>query len=215
MKYSAEKTQVEQLLNVPVTLIPNGVPIPQQCAPLLPKATLVIGTAARISPQKRFEDLIEAFRLVHERLPEYELQIAGGVERGAEEYFQELRSQAADLPIQWIGELLDTQPFLMQLDMFVMISEPAGCPNASLEAMAVGLPIVATDFGGASEQIIDQLNGLLVPNRNPAAFGAAIIALATDLASRQRFGRASRRRAREMFSIERMTDDYLNLMQLR
>jgi glycosyltransferase involved in cell wall biosynthesis len=47
-----------------------------------------------------------------------------------------------------------------------MISDPAGCPNASLEALASGLPVIATDVGGASEQVIDDLNGFLVPARD-------------------------------------------------
>ncbi len=49
------------------------------------------------------------------------------------------------------------------LDVFVMISHPAGCPNASLEAMSAGLPIIATDYGGASEQV-DATIGELVPD---------------------------------------------------
>ncbi len=214
VKYSAECPLVEQALRTSVTVIPNGVPIPQDSSLLVPKAKVVIGTAARISPQKRFEDLFEAFRLVHEKLPEYELQIAGGVERGAEKYFSELQQQTLGLPIRWVGELADTQPFLLQLDLFVMISEPAGCPNASLEAMAAGLPIVATDFGGVSEQVVDQFNGLLVPNRDPDAFGKAIEKLVSDASLRQRFGAASRQRAIELFSVERMTRDYISLMQL-
>ena len=60
---------------------------------------------------------------------------------------------AAGLPVKLLGELDDPRPFYRDLDLFVMISEPAGCPNASLEAMAAGLPVVATDVGGAAEQV--------------------------------------------------------------
>jgi glycosyltransferase involved in cell wall biosynthesis len=197
-----------------VAVIPNGVAIPDFSASLEPKEQLVIGTAARISPQKRLEELIEAFRLVHEKLSGCELWIAGGVERGAESYYEDLRRQSAGLPVQWLGEKEDVGPFLLKLDLFAMISEPAGCPNASLEAMAVGLPIVATDYGGASEQVIDQRNGFLVPNRDPQAFGQALIKLASSLPLRKQLGASSRQRAIELFSLERMVSDYLRLMQL-
>jgi glycosyltransferase involved in cell wall biosynthesis len=214
VKYSGERTRVERSFGVPVAVIPNGVVIPEQSANLEPKEKLVIGTAARISPQKRLEDLIEAFRLVQKKLPECELQIAGGVEQGSENYYDCLRRQSSGLPVQWLGEQEDVGPFLQQLDLFAMISEPAGCPNASLEAMAVGLPIVATDFGGANAQVIDQWNGLLVPNRDPEAFGQAMVKLASSLTLRKKYGWASRQRAIELFSIERMAIDYLRLMQL-
>lgn len=214
VKYSAERIRVEQAFGVPVAVIPNGVAIPAQSANLEPKEKLVIGTTARISPQKRLEDLIEAFSLVHEKLSGCELRIVGGVERGAESYYEDLRRQSAGLPVQWLGDKEDVVPFLLQLDLFAMISEPAGCPNASLEAMAVGLPIVATDYGGASEQVIDQHNGFLVPNRDAQAFAQALVTLASSLSLRKQFGASSRQRAIELFSIERMVSDYLNLMRL-
>ena len=56
-----------------------------------------------------------------------------------------------------------------------MISEPAGCPNASLEALAAGVPVVATDVGGASEQIVDGVTGRLVARRDAAALAEAIV----------------------------------------
>ena len=79
VKYSVGRIRVEQSFGVPVAVIPNCVEIPEQSANLGPKEKLVIGTAARISPRKRLEDLIDAFRLVLGKLPDCELQIAGGV----------------------------------------------------------------------------------------------------------------------------------------
>lgn len=214
VKYAGEKAQVETALQVPTFVIPNGVRIPEfagKFEPTLASGKLVLGTAVRISPQKRLEDLLAAFELVHGRLPSCELRIAGSVERGSDDYFEELKSRSAGLPVQWVGEFADTVPFLLQLDAFVMISEPAGCPNASLEAMAVGLPVIATDVGGASEQVVDQLNGLLVPARDAEALARAILRVCQDGELRKRFGQASRARAIELFTVERMTLDYLRL----
>ena len=150
------------------------------------QARLVFGTAARISPRKRLEDLLEAFRVANGRLPTYTLKIAGGVERGCEDYAARLRASSDGLPVEWIGEMSDLRAFHRQLDAFVMVSEPAGCPNASLEAMTAGLTVIATDTGGASEQVLDGRTGRLVPGRDPQALAAALVELAA-----QQIGRAS------------------------
>lgn len=215
VKYSGEKRTVEETFEIPTVVIPNGVPIPPHRVLHQPRASIVFGTSARISPQKRLEDLLEAFRDVHSRLPAYELRIAGGVERGAEDYYSRLQQLAHGLPVCWSGEFADPHAFLMQLDVFVMISEPAGCPNASLEAMAAGLPVIATDVGGAAEQIVDGVNGRIVAPHDPAAFGRALLELANLLELRQKYGEASRQRAIELFSVERMTDDYLKLLAMQ
>ena len=99
-------------------------------------------------------------------------------------------------------------PFLAGLDLFAMISEPAGCPNASLEAMAAGLPVVATDFGGAAEQVIDGVTGRLVPPRDAAALAAALTDLAADPNRRRECGAAGRARAEALFDLRRMVADY-------
>jgi glycosyltransferase involved in cell wall biosynthesis len=172
------------------------------------KSAVVFGTAARINPQKRLEDLLEAFHLAHDRLPHYVLKIAGGVERDCDEYAARLRAGCNGLPVQWLGDVTDVPAFHRELDAFAMISEPAGCPNASLEAIAAGLPVIATDFGGASEQVIDGYNGRLVPVRNPAAFADALVELATQPESRCRMSLAGTELIRERFSIERMVAAY-------
>jgi glycosyltransferase involved in cell wall biosynthesis len=211
VKYSKEVPLAEQALGCRVEAIPNGVPLPSPRVGRVKQKKLVFGTAARISPDKRLEDLITAFAMAHPQLPEYELRIAGRVERGAEQYAKELRLHAAELPVKWLGELACSQDFLSELDVFVVISEPAGCPNASLEALAAGLPVIATDVGGASEQVIDMQTGLLVPPRDPAAFASAIIQLADQPELRHRLGAAGRIHAETAFSMERMVTSYLRL----
>ena len=84
----------------------------------------------------RLRKLLAALHLAHPHLPPYEFHFAGRVENGAQEYAAKLRRLGRHLPLVWRGELPGTAEFLQELDLFVMISEPAGCPNASLEAMA-------------------------------------------------------------------------------
>jgi len=103
--------------------------------------------------------------------------------------------------------------FLDSLDLFLMISEPAGCPNASLEAMAAGLPVIATDAGGASEQIRDGVNGRLVPARDSRRFADALVSLGNDPERRVAFGLAGRERVEKQFSLDRMVSDYLRVLE--
>ena len=110
--------------------------------------------------------------------------------------------------MKWCGEIADMRAFLAGLDLFAMISEPSGCPNASLEAMAAGVPVIATDVGGASEQIVNGLTGMLTPPRDAHALADAIVQLAHDAPRRESFAQAARERIRDDFSLDRMLDAY-------
>jgi glycosyltransferase involved in cell wall biosynthesis len=212
VKYQAEAQRAAEVLGTPVHVVPNGVPL-SEAAPAQSgrQDRLVFGTAARISPRKRLEDLLKAFRFANGRLPAYALKIAGGVERGCEDYATRLRELSDGLPVEWIGEVSDLRAFHGQLDAFVMVSEPAGCPNASLEAMAAGLAVIATDAGGASEQVIDGRTGRLVPPRDPQALAAALVELAAQPGQLRQMGRAGRDLIRDRLSVERMIADYLRI----
>jgi glycosyltransferase involved in cell wall biosynthesis len=209
VKYAAEAELARRTLGVRVCVIPNGLALESLPDRVGGNGVLVLGTAARLSPDKQLGDLLDAVRLAAPRLPRFVLRIAGGVERGSEDYARELRRVARGLPIEWCGELPDTREFLAGLDLFVMISEPSGCPNASLEALAAGVPVVATDVGGASEQIVDGVTGRLVPRRDAAALAEAIVELARDTRGRADFGAAGRAHVREHFSLEGMLDGYM------
>jgi glycosyltransferase involved in cell wall biosynthesis len=209
VKYRGEADLAARALGAPVHVIPNGVHLP----PIVPRqggdnGPLILGTAARLSPRKRLEDLLAALRLAQPRLPPYLLRIAGGAERDGDDYAAALRRLADGLPVEWAGELDDVRPFLAGLDLFAMISEPAGCPNASLEAMAAGVAVVATDCGGASEQVLDGVTGRLVPGRDARALAEALVELASDGARRKAYGRAGRARAEALFDARRMVADY-------
>ncbi len=213
VKYEAEAEQAVAVLGAHTHVIPNGVVM----KPMMPKrrcheTRLVIGTAARINPQKRLEDLLAAFRLALPNLPPCVLQIAGDVEIHCEDYAAQLHALSEGLPIEWLGEVQDIAAFHANLDLFVMISEPAGCPNASLEALASGLPVIATDVGGASEQVLDGFNGRLVPARDDAAFAAALVELTHDPAQRQRMGKTARQHVQDRFDMERMFAAYASVL---
>jgi len=97
---------------------------------------------------------------------------------------------------------------LRELDLFALITEPAGCPNASLEAMSAGLPVVATDVGGIAEQVVEGVTGHVVPAGDADALADALVRLAHDAAARVRLGRAGRERIRTAFSLDAMVAAY-------
>ncbi|MGI8604144.1 MAG: glycosyltransferase family 4 protein [Verrucomicrobiales bacterium] len=212
VKYAAEADRASRVLRSPVHVIRNGVETP--AAMMIPSRRtqrLTLATAARLSPDKRLEELIDAVRLAHSRLPPYRLYIAGGIERGQKAYARELRRRASGLSITWCGELSHTRNLLAISDLFLMISEPAGCPNASLEALAAGVPVIATDVGGAPEQVLEGLTGRLVPPRDPAAFATALCDLVHDSERRRQMRLSAREHVRRGFSIEEMLDRYHEL----
>lgn len=211
VKYSGESAHASAVLGARVHVIRNGIrtgaPLPRT-----PGKTLVFGTLARISPDKCLDQLIEALRLALPRMPLCRLRIGGGPDGLAPGHLLELKQRAKGLPIEWCGEIKDSARFFGSLDFFAMISEPAGCPNASLEAMAAGLAVVATDHGGVGEQVIDDVTGRLVPRGDVAAFADALVQLATDSDLRTRLSQAAHARVQAEFSLDRMVDAYARLI---
>lgn len=207
VKHEVEVAHAEHLLMRSAVCIPNGVPCraPQ---PEAPTAHLTLGTAARLHPHKRLEDLLDAFRHVHQQLPQARLRIAGGPDAGQEAYAEELRNRSADLPVEWCGEVSDLAAFHDSLCLFAMISEPSGCPNASLEAMASSLPLVATAVGGACQQVVHGMTGFLTPPREPVPMANALLQLLIDHELRARMRAAAHARALAHYSLERMAADY-------
>src|SRR5262249_13159965 len=100
---------------------------------------------------------------------------------------------------------------LAAADLFLLTSISEGIPLTVIEAMAAGLPVVATDVGGLGEVVEDGDTGWLRPSGDDTALAATILLLADDVALRQRMADHGRRRARDLFSEERMLEGYQRL----
>ncbi|MBL8606153.1 MAG: glycosyltransferase family 4 protein [Myxococcales bacterium] len=186
--------------------------IPPAVAPRSP-GRRAIGTLARIGPDKKLEDLVDAFRAASPSLGECELVIGGEAEGGSGSYAADLRARAAGLPVRWLGQVTPEE-LLSVVDLFALVAEPAGCPNASLEAMAHGRPVLATDVGGMSEQVVSGETGWLVPRGDVDALARGLAAAFADPALLPDVGARGRARAIERFSVERMVDDYARVLGL-
>jgi sugar transferase (PEP-CTERM/EpsH1 system associated) len=130
-----------------------------------------------------------------------------------------LRAQAAELlaaagaaDAAWLpGERADIPVILQGLDVFVLPSQAEGISNTILEAMATGLPVVATAVGGNTELVIDGECGRLVPPSAPEALAMALAAYLADRATLRAHGAAARRRAETCYGIDKMVRSYQEL----
>ena len=141
----------------------------------------VMLAAGRLSREKAHIDLISAFKLLREQNPQLKskLVIVGdGPERAKLE--GTVRSYALESDVIFTGQQSNVQPFYAIADVFVLPSHSEGSSNVLLEAMAAGVPIIATAVGGVPEMIEDNQSALLVPANDPSALSAAISRLLTD-----------------------------------
>jgi glycosyltransferase involved in cell wall biosynthesis len=177
-----------------------------------PAEASLLGTVGRLHPQKGLPDLLTTFQRVKGTHPASHLLIVGEGECRTD---LERRAQQLDVAgaVTFAGHRDDVPQLLALLDVFVLASHWEGLPNVILEAMAAGLPVVATRVGGVPEVVVDGVTGLLVPPRDPDALSEAILTLLQDPDLRQKMGQAGRERVREHFSVERMVQDTEALYQ--
>jgi glycosyltransferase involved in cell wall biosynthesis len=181
----------------------------------LAKDTAVIGTVARLVQRKGIDVLLRAFGILCSRHRAH-LVVVGDGPLG-----EELRALAHQLRIEdavsWLGFQADPIKWLQAMDVFALPSRLEGSPNAILEAMAMGLPIVATAIGGVVDLLKEGKNGLLMPPDDPDALAKALDRLLASTSLRADLGCCARNRAVEIFSlsdnISRLTDLYLALQE--
>ncbi len=192
-------------------------PLPQ-AEHLLPdhlQADLAIGTCCRIVPDKRIEYLIDMMKIVEGRLPRASLTIVGGPDSQSLEYFEEVRryqKQAGVENVLFAGWQERVDRFLAQFAVFVAVSERQGCCNSTLEAMAMGIPVVANSCAGMAEQIEDGANGYLIDS--PAEMAARVMALLTNKRNRKKMGRVAAMRVFDRFSMDSMVDGYVQVLEV-
>ncbi len=213
VKYGDERERAERALGRPVSVVPNGLPIPARAQHAPGARGAIVGTLARINPDKKLEQLVAAFELASAHLPALELLVGGAPDKGHEDYAERLQRSTARLRIRWLGHV-EPAALFDRVALLAMVSEPAGCPNASLEAMAAGLPVLATRWGGIAEQVVEGETGWLVPRGDAAALADRLVAVLQDPALLDACGERGRRRAIERFSADRMVAGYLQAMGL-
>ena len=171
---------------------------------------LVVGTVGRLAAVKDQATLIRAFARLPQSPRPWRLVLVGdGPQRGA------LEQLAAELGVEercWFAGDRDDIPELLRLfDLFVLPSLGEGISNTILEAMATGLPVVATRVGGNPELVVEGRTGRLVPVSDPEALAAALAELGADGDRRRAMGEAALERVRSRFHWDRTVAAYLEV----
>jgi glycosyltransferase involved in cell wall biosynthesis len=113
--------------------------------------------------------------------------------------------------VRFLGQRDDVPQLLSAMDILVQPSQFEGMPNSVMEAMNVGLPVVASDIPGTNELVVDGETGLLYPTGDTKALAIRLNRLLDDSVLRARLGQAGQCRVREEFSVDKMVDAHLRL----
>ena len=186
-----------------VSVIANGIDCHRFHPPPAGVGTVAEPTVlcvARMVPDKDLLTLLSAFEIVVSRRPDARLQLVGdGPLR------REILTAGGRLPhgrFQWLPGRNDILPLYHQASLFALSSLKEGFPNVVLEAMACGLPVVATRVGGLEEAVEHGRTGLLARPRDPEALAGLMLELLNDDKRRAACGQAGRRRVEERFGMD-------------
>ena len=166
----------------------------------------LLGIVGNVRPRKGVEHAVRAMPKILAAAPNARLAIVGS--QKLSDHVDRLKSVAQRLgvasQILWLGQCPDVSEILPALDVYVQpsLEEPLGL--SIIEAMAFGLPVVASRVDGIPEVVVPGHTGLLVPPADPGALADAIVALLNDPVGRQQFGQAGRQRVHEEFSPDRL-----------
>jgi len=175
---------------------------------------VIIGTVGRMEPEKDPLTLAAAFIHLLNENPQFRqklrlVMIGDGI---LLQQVKTLLEQSGVRELAWLPGERDDVPLLLQtLDVFVLSSLVEGISNTILEALASGLPVVATRVGGNSEIVDEGVTGVLVQRSDPTALARAIQRYIEDPELRQRHGAAARSCSVEKFSIDSMVQHYHDL----
>jgi len=179
---------------------------------------IVVGTIACLKPQKAPLDFVRAAAAAHAECPQLRFFIAGDGElRSAVE--REVERLGLTDVVRLLGWRHDVPDLLHAMDLFLLTSLFEGLPRAVLQAMAAGIPVIATEVDGTPEVVEQDVTGLLVPPGDPDATAAALVRAAGDADLRKRLVEAAQRRLDDSFEIQRMVGDldrlYVQLLSER
>jgi len=205
-----------------VVTLHNGVDLKEiDAAPVLSRsdealgacnASHVVVSVGNIRRVKGADVMVRTAAIVRKKFPNILFLLVGGVHET--NFFSEIQGLVSSLGltanVKFVGRRLDVPSILKSCDLFYQSSRSEGLPNALLEAMASGLPCVATDVGGTNEIISDGENGFLVGSEKPDLAAKRIVGLLGDQIRARTMGAAARMTIEQRFSAENMVNRMVN-----
>jgi len=171
---------------------------------------LWIGMVGRLSEGKGHEDFLRAAYIVSQKFPQARFLIVGNESPGQKSYGERIKNLTKELLLQdstyFVGFQEDIPKILASLDIFVFPSKAEAFGMALVEAMAMGLPVVAYYSDGVLDILEDRKDGISVAPGHPEKLAEAIIHLLSDEDLRRRLGKAARAKVEEQFNLENMVD---------
>jgi L-malate glycosyltransferase len=205
----------------PFTVVRNGIPpvvVDGEASKAFREGLNAAGRAvgvmvARIDGRKGHLTLLESLKIVRDAGTDLLMMFAGdGKERGHIEHHAATLGLGPEV-VRFLGRRSDVDLLLSAADFFVLPSDIEGLPMSVLEAMAHGLPVVASRVGGIPELLEHDRQGLLVPPGDAPALAEAIVRVVSDAGLRRRLGDAGRQRAITEFSLDATTERYQQLYE--
>jgi len=202
-----------------VVVIPNGIdPQIASVAPIdlaelgIPSGRRVITSVGRLEPQKGLLWLLETAADWLPRVPDCDLLLVGsGKQR--ETLLRKARQLGIADRVHLAGWRADIPEILAASQMLVLPSRWEGMPNVVLQAMAVGLPVLATEAEGTEELLGDLSGPQTAPYGATQVFAQKLVAVASDSAEAERLATGNRQRAVAAFSLARMVEAYQDLWE--
>jgi glycosyltransferase involved in cell wall biosynthesis len=207
---AAARLRAERVPDQKITVIPNGIDpsiFPAREYSMRPRR---IAMVACLREEKRIDVLVRAASRILARHPEAEFLIAGdGTCR--DQLMTLARETGVMHRFHFLGHRDDVPAVLAQADVFVLPSRSEASPNSVIEAMAAGLPVVATNVGGIPELVAEGQTGRLVAPGDPEALAGALLDMLEHPERAADFGRAGRRRIEDTYSFDRMVEQFETL----
>ena len=187
--------------------------IPEQAFPL-------IGMTGRITAEKGYLELVNALNIIRFQYPNVHLLVIGGQLSSERDAFQVklskfISEKKLEKHVTFTGFRSDIPELLGLIDVFTLPSYREGLPRSILEAMAMEIPVIATNIRGCREAVVHEKTGLIVPSQDSDKLAEALSILLSDSGLRQAYGQAGRQRAESEFDerlvFERLQTAYRDL----
>lgn len=175
---------------------------------------VIVGMVGRLVAEKGYHEAFEAAKLVHAAHPHVRFLFVGGFEDKPDAIKAEALEEhgIADVA-QFLGHRRDVERLYAAMDIFMLPSHREGFPRSVMEAAAMGRPCIVTDVRGCRQTVDHEVNGLMVPARDPSALARALDRLVRSPVDRERMGRASREKALLEFDETRIIASILKAYQ--